>query len=86
MSTPTGTRQMTFHLETGDKVFVYSDATRILLQLRREVPTQQDILAPSFKVAIALTEGECLALAAELLYAVASRRGFRPERPGEEPE
>jgi hypothetical protein len=44
-------RCVTFHLESGDNVFVSSDATRILLQLRREVPTQQDILSPSFKVA-----------------------------------
>src|SRR2546423_3303380 len=49
------------------------------LQLRRKVPTQQDILAPSFKVAVSLTEDEALALAAELLSVVASRRGFQPE-------
>lgn len=36
------------------------------------------ILAPSFKVAVPLTEGEALALASELLSVVASRRGFRP--------
>ncbi len=75
-----------FMRETGDKVFVYSDAARILLQLRREVPTQQDILAPSFKTAVSLTEGEALALAAELLSVVASRRGFQPESSDEEPE
>jgi hypothetical protein len=75
-----------FMWETGDKVFVYSDAARILLQLRREVPTQQDILAPSFKTAVSLTEGEALALAAELLSVVASRRGFQPESCDEEPE
>jgi hypothetical protein len=62
------------------------NAARILLQLRREVPTQQDILAPSFKTAVSLTEGEALALAAELLSVVASRRGFQPESSDEEPE
>src|SRR2546428_10026766 len=56
------------------------------LQLRRKVPTQQDILAPSFKVAVSLTEDETLALAAELLSVVASRRGFQPESSDEEPE
>ena len=56
------------------------------LQLRRKVPTQQDILAPSFKVAVSLTEDEALALAAELLSVVASRRGFQPESSDEEPE
>ncbi len=84
MATPPGMRHVNFHLETGDKVFIYSDATRILLQLRREVPTQQDILAPSFKVAVALTEGEALALASELLSIVAARRGFRPANADEE--
>lgn len=65
MATPADMRQRGFSLETGDNVFVYSDSTRILLQLRREVPTQQDILAPSFKTAVSLTEGEALALADE---------------------
>ena len=74
------------HLATGDKVFVYSDATRILLQLRREAPTQQDILAPSFKAAVSLTEGEALALASELLSVVAGRRGFQSASSDEEPE
>lgn len=86
MGTPAGMRHISFHLETGDNVFVYSDATRILLQLRREVPTPQDILAPSFKVAVSLTEGEALALASELLSVVASRRGFQSSSSGEEPD
>lgn len=86
MSTPAGMRHVPFSLATGDKVFIYSDSTRILLQLRRDVPTQQDILAPSFKVAVALTEGEALALASELLFVVASRRGFQPASPDGEPE
>jgi hypothetical protein len=38
---------------------------------------EPDILAPSFKVAVSLTEGEALALASELLSVVASRRGFQ---------
>ncbi len=86
MATPPGMRCVPVHLETGDKVFVYSDATRLVLQLRREVPTQQNILAPSFKVAVALTEGEALALAAELLAVVAARRGVRSTTPDEEPD
>jgi len=49
-------------------------------------PIYQDILAPSFKVAVSLTEDEALALAAELLSVVASRRGFQPESSDEEPE
>jgi len=86
MGAPPNMRRVTFRLENGDNVFVYSDATRILLQLRREVPTQQDILTPSFKVAVPLTEGEALALAAELLSVVANRRGAPPASQDEEPE
>ncbi len=86
MATPAGMRHKGFSLETGDKVCVYSDSTHILLQLRRDVPTQQDILAPSFKTAVELSEGEALALAAELLFVVAGRRGFQEEHSEEEPE
>ena len=54
-------------------------------QKRREVPTQQDILAPSFKTAASLTEGEALALAAELHAARGELiAGFQPERSDEE--
>jgi hypothetical protein len=31
VDTPEGMRHVSFHVETGDKVFVYSDAPRILL-------------------------------------------------------
>ena len=39
MGTPTGVRCVTFRLENGDKVLVYSDSTRIFLQLRHGTPT-----------------------------------------------
>jgi hypothetical protein len=83
MGTPAGMRHRSFRLNTGDHVCIYSDSTRILLQMRREVPTEHDILAPSFKTAVSLTEGEALALAAELLSVVAGRRGFQPSDPDE---
>jgi len=89
MSTPAGMRCVTFRLENEDKVQVYSDATRIFLQLRREVPTgslDQDFLSPSFKVAVSMTEGAALALASELLSVVAARRGAAPASQSEEPE
>jgi hypothetical protein len=79
MGTPPNMRHKPFPLKSGDSVHVYSDATRILLQLRREILTEQDILTPSFKTAVPLTEGEALALAAELLSVVACRRGFQSE-------
>ena len=63
-----------------------SICVRSFSPITRKVPTQQDILAPSFKVAVSLTEDEALALAAELLSVVASRRGFQPESSDEEPE
>jgi hypothetical protein len=86
---PTGMRCVTFRLENGDKVQVYSDSTRIFLRLRREVPTglaDSDFLSPSFKVAVSLTEGAALALASELLSVVASRRRTPPISSDEEPE
>jgi hypothetical protein len=73
MTTPPGTRSVTFSLENGNKVLVYSDSTRIFLQLRHNTPTEQDILTPSFKVAVSLTEGDALALASELLSIVSAR-------------
>jgi hypothetical protein len=76
MSTPTGMRCVTFRLEHGDKILVYSDSTRIFLQLRHSTPTgptDQDMLSPSFKVAVPLNEGVALALASELLSIVAGR-------------
>jgi hypothetical protein len=66
-------RCVTFSLENGDKVLVYSDSTRILFQLRHHIPTEKDILASSFKVAVSLTEGDALALASELLSIVSAR-------------
>lgn len=89
MATPTGMRCVTFRLENGDKVQVYSDSTRIFLRLRREVPTgpdDQNFLSPSFKVAVSLTEGAALALASELISVVAGRRGSPPASQDEEPE
>jgi hypothetical protein len=89
MSTPAGMRCVTFRLENGDKVLVYSDQTHIFLQLRHMTPTgstEQDILTPSFKVTVSLTEGDALALAAELLSVVATRLKAPSSNPDEELE
>lgn len=48
---------------------VYSNGDRIILQLRRNVPTTEDILMPSFKVALELSARDALALASELTAA-----------------
>jgi hypothetical protein len=57
MNTPTGMGCVTFRLENEDKVLIYSDATHIFLQPRHTMPTEQDILIPSFKVTVSLTGG-----------------------------
>ena len=69
MPAPKGMRTITFSVNTTDAVHVYSDAQRIWLQLRRDIPTQQDIGKPSFKTALSLTPAQAIALAGELLTA-----------------
>lgn len=69
MSTPKGMKCLPRTLVSGERMLLYSDATRIVLQLRRQVPTEEDLLAPSFKVAIELTALEAAQLAGDLLSA-----------------
>jgi hypothetical protein len=73
MSTPKGMRNRSIPLQHGGQVQVYSNADHIYLQLRREVPTEQDILTPSFKIAVELTPTEALSLAVELLTLASPR-------------
>lgn len=63
MGTPKGTRCTSVVLQTGDKVLLYSHPGQIALQLRRQVETEQDVLSPSFKVAVALTPVEAISIA-----------------------
>ena len=84
MSTPKDMRGWNRTLPSGDQIHVYSDARRILLQLRRAVPTTDDVLAPSFKVAVELGAHDTLALAIELLTAVTRMRCQGPENMGNE--
>lgn len=69
MSTPAGLKCVPKALATGDKVHIYSDATHIILQLRRFLSTDgtEDLLNPSFKVAVSLEPAEAVAIASELL-------------------
>ncbi len=69
MSTPKGMKCLPRTLASGERVLLYTDANRIVLQLRRQVPTEEDLLAPSFKVAVELTALEAVHLAQELLGA-----------------
>ncbi len=69
MPAPKGVRVQAFKLASGGQVQVYSSRERVVLQLRRTVPTPDDVLEPSFKVAVALNAQEIMALTRELLVA-----------------
>jgi hypothetical protein len=73
MATPKGTRAQRFLLKSGDALHVYSNTQTITLQLRREVATEVDVAATSFKVSVALTPADALAVAGELLTAAATQ-------------
>jgi hypothetical protein len=70
-------RFVPFAVSGTDAVHIYSDAQRIFLQLRRDVPTEHDIARPSFKVALSLTPEQAIAIAGELLTA-ATRKSSAP--------
>lgn len=67
MSTPKGMTCHNFTLTNHDQMMLYHTSERIILQLRHKVATEEDILSPSFKVAVELSSTEAIALAAELL-------------------
>ncbi|MGH2511042.1 MAG: hypothetical protein ACRDHZ_27075 [Ktedonobacteraceae bacterium] len=69
MSTPKGTKCVAQIVGAGDKVLIYSNLAQIILQLRHQVPTEEQILEPSFKVAVPLTPAEAITLAGNLLNA-----------------
>ena len=73
MATPKGTRAQRFLLKSGDAVHIFSNPQAITLQLRHEVPTEVDLAATSFKAAVALTPGDALSIAGELLTAAAAQ-------------
>ena len=70
MTTPKNMRAQTFTLKNGGDIHTYSNDEVILLQIRRSTPTEEDILQPSVKVAVNLSQQEALAIASELLLAV----------------
>lgn len=86
MANPKGFRNRSFILEEGGQVMVYSNQDQILLQLRREIPTETDVLKPSFKVAVSMTPAEALKLASELLQAASSQLGKKEAKPVEGPD
>ena len=74
MASPRGMRTQRIVTEKGDSVHIYSNQEEIVLQLRHQSPTETDLLSPSFKVAIALSDDEILAIAGELITAVSLRK------------
>jgi len=80
MATPKGTRAQRFALKSGDAIHVYSNSRAITLQLRREVPTDVDMSATSFKASVVLTPADAIAVAGELLTVAAAQLKIRPER------
>jgi hypothetical protein len=54
MANPKGFRNCSFPLAEGSQVMVYSNQDQIILQLRQEIPTETNVLQPSFKLTVSL--------------------------------
>ena len=67
MATPKGMRAQQFKVNPSDAIHVYSDDSHIWLQIRRDVPTEQDIGRSSYKVALCLQPSTALKLGLELM-------------------
>jgi hypothetical protein len=67
VATPKGMRAQQFSVNASDAIHVYSDDGHIWLQIRRDVPTEQDIGRSSFKVALCLQPGTAHKLGLELM-------------------
>ena len=67
MATPKGMRATQYPVNGSDSIHLYSDETHIWVQLRRDVPTEQDIGRSSFKVAFCMQPGTAEKLGLELL-------------------
>ena len=67
MATPKGMRAVQFPVNSSDAIHVYSDDNHIWIQLRRDVPTEQDIGRSSFKVSLCVQPGTAQKLGLELM-------------------
>ena len=56
-------------LVDGKKILVSNATQRIVLQVCQQGATEEDVLTPSFRVAVSLTPAETVALALDLLRA-----------------
>ncbi len=85
MATPKGMRAAQFPVNASDAIHVYSDANHIWLQLRRDVPTEQDIGRSSFKVALCIQPGTAHKLGLELMNIAEKNKGLLKARPAPAP-
>lgn len=67
VATPKGIRAQQFPVNASDAIHVYSDDGHIWLQIRRHVPSEQDIGRVSFKVALCLQPGTAQKRGLELM-------------------
>jgi hypothetical protein len=67
-------RRLPLPVNATDAVHVFSDDTHIWLQLRRKVPTEQDLGRSSFKTALCLPIGTAHKLGSELLKLAARNK------------
>ena len=52
---------------SGKKILLSSDKQQVVLQVRYQVATEEDVITPSFRVAVSMTLTETIALATSLL-------------------
>ena len=74
MATPKGMRAIQFPVNDSDAIHIYSDATHIWIQLRRDVPTELAIGRSSFKVAFCMQPGTAQKLGLELMSLAVKRQ------------
>ena len=67
-------RATQYPVNGSDAIHLYSDETHIWVQLRRDVPTEQDIGRSSFKVAFCLQPGTAEKLGLELMNLAAKNK------------
>ncbi|GAP21938.1 hypothetical protein [Leptolinea tardivitalis] len=79
MTTPKNMRAQTFTLKNGGAVHTYINDDAIILQIRKTTPSEEDLLQPSFKVAVNLSPQEAMAIATELLLAVSKHLKDSPQ-------
>jgi hypothetical protein len=72
---------MVFSVNNTDAIHIYSERNEIWLQLRRDIPTQENIGEPSFKSSFRLTSNQAIAIAGELLTAATYHQNTRPIKP-----